>query len=180
MQREELKEIIRKDKKNYYATNKYKRIYDSFVKSKNVQLYKSIKYARKYRYYLENRKGLYNKIKFCVYARLNNIISTKNNIELYGKFGENLKLFHSNIIVNKEAILGNNVKLHGFNCIGNNGKNKKAPKIGNNVDIGVGAIIIGGIELADNIKVGANAVVNKSFLEKGITIAGVPAKKISN
>lgn len=180
MKKKELKEIIQKDKKNYYSTNKYKRIYDSFVRSKNIQLYKSIKYARKYRYYLENRKGLYNKIKFCIYSRLNNIMSIKNNIELYGKFGKNLKIYHSNIIVNKEAKLGDNVKLHGFNCIGNNGKNKKAPQIGNNVDIGVGAIIIGEIELADNIKVGANAVVNKSFLEEGITIVGVPARKISN
>ena len=106
-------------------------------------------------------------------------MNIKNNIELYGKFGKNLKIYHSNIIINKNAELGDNVTLHGANCIGNNGKNKNAPKIGNNVDIGVGAVIIGEIELADNIKVGANAVVNKSFLENGITIVGVPARKVS-
>lgn len=180
MQEKELKKIIEQDKKNYYSKNKYKRIYDILVKSKNVQLYKTVKYARKYRYYLENRNGLYNKIKFCFYSRLNNIMSTKNNVELYGEFGENLRIYHNNIIVNKEAKLGNNVKMHGLNCIGNNGKDSKAPMIGNNVDIGVGAVVIGGIELADNIVIGANAVVNKSFLEEGITIAGVPARKISN
>ncbi len=179
MKKKELKEILKQDKKNYYSTKKLKRIYDILVKNKNVQIYKSIKYARKYRYYLENRKGLYNKIKFCIYARLNNIMNIKNNIELYGKFGKNLKIYHSNIIINKNAELGDNVTLHGANCIGNNGKNKNAPKIGNNVDIGVGAVIIGEIELADNIKVGANAVVNKSFLENGITIVGVPARKVS-
>lgn len=180
MQDNELEKILEQDKKNYYSTDKYKMIYDCIVKNKNVELYKTIKYARKYRYYLENRNGLWNKIKFCIYARLNNIVGSKNNVELYGEFGENLKIYHGNIMVNKEAKIGNNVKMHGFNCIGNNGKDKKAPKIGNNVDIGVGAIIIGDIELADNIIVGANAVVNKSFLEEGITIAGVPARKISN
>jgi serine O-acetyltransferase len=56
----------------------------------------------------------------------------------------------------------------------------KAPKIGNNVFIGPGAKIFGDIEIADNVAIGVNSVVNKSFLEPGITIAGIPAKKISN
>lgn len=50
--------------------------------------------------------------------------------------------------------------------------------LGKNVDLGIGAKIIGGVTIADNIKIGANAVVTKSFTEPGITIAGVPAKKI--
>lgn len=53
-----------------------------------------------------------------------------------------------------------------------------APTIGNNVEIGFGAVIIGKIKIADGIKIGANSVVTKSFLEPNITIAGVPAKKI--
>ena len=54
------------------------------------------------------------------------------------------------------------------------------PKIGNNVVIGVGAVVLGDIHIADGIAIGANAVVNKSFGEPSIAIAGVPAKKISN
>ena len=46
------------------------------------------------------------------------------------------------------------------------------------ITLGAGCIVIGGVELADGITVGAGAVVTKSFLEPGITIAGVPAKKI--
>lgn len=42
---------------------------------------------------------------------------------------------------------------------------KKAPKIGDNVYIGPGAVLFGDIEIADNCWIGANAVVNKSFLE---------------
>ena len=44
--------------------------------------------------------------------------------------------------------------------------------------MGFGAVIIGKIKIADGIKIGANSVVTKSFLEPNITIAGVPAKKI--
>ena len=50
--------------------------------------------------------------------------------------------------------------------------------MGNNVDIGYGAVLIGGITIADDIKIGANAVVNRSFTEPGVTIAGVPAKVV--
>lgn len=52
------------------------------------------------------------------------------------------------------------------------------PVLGKNIDNGVGAVILGDIYIADGIKVSANAVVTKSFHELGITIAGVPAKRM--
>ncbi len=51
-------------------------------------------------------------------------------------------------------------------------------KIGNNCFIGQNTLILLGIELADNIIVAAGSVVTKSFKEKGIIIAGNPARKI--
>ena len=96
-----------------------------------------------------------------------------------GVFGEGLHIWHyGNIVVNGSAKVGNNCVLHGDSCIGNNGKTLKAPNIGNNVDIGVGAKIIGDITIADDIIIGAGAVVTRSFREPGITIAGIPAQKI--
>ena len=53
-------------------------------------------------------------------------------------------------------------------------------KRGDNVYIGPGAMLFGPIRIADDIAIGANAVVNRSFLEPGITIAGAPAMKISD
>ena len=64
--------------------------------------------------------------------------------------------------------------------IGKNiGKDNTSPKIGNNVWIGPGARIYGNITLGDNVVVGVNSVVNKSF-PSNITIAGVPARIINN
>ena len=83
-----------------------------------------------------------------------------------------------NIVVNGFARIGEMCQLHGDNCIGNNGITLAAPRIGNRVDIGVGAKIIGNIEIADDIVIGAGAVVNKSFKEPGITIGGVPAREL--
>jgi serine O-acetyltransferase len=85
------------------------------------------------------------------------------------------------IIVNPAAKIGVNCRIHPCTNIGTKaGFTDKVPKIGNNVYIGPGAKIFGDIIIADGIAIGANSVVNKSFFEQNITIAGVPARKINN
>ncbi len=97
-------------------------------------------------------------------------------------FGPGLCIAHvGTIVVNKDARVGENCRIHVCTNIGSGrGDVFSAPKIGNDVYVGPGAKIFGGIVIADNIAIGANSVVNKSFYEKGISIAGVPAKKINN
>ena len=69
--------------------------------------------------------------------------------------------------------------MHGNNCIGNAGPHDlRCPIIGDNVMVGVGAKIIGNVNIADGIKIAAGAVVVHSFDEPNITNAGVPAKKV--
>ena len=64
-------------------------------------------------------------------------------------------------------------------CIGDKGDfDNRAPVIGDNVDMGVGAKIIGPVTLADNLKIGANAVVTKSCETPSAVLVGVPAKAI--
>ena len=84
------------------------------------------------------------------------------------------------LVVNGNARIGKNCRIHEGVTIGTTGGSNKAPRIGNNVFIGSGAKIIGDIEIADDVAIGANAVVVKSILEKGTTWAGNPAKKISD
>lgn len=52
------------------------------------------------------------------------------------------------------------------------------PVIGDNCYIGTGAKIFGNITIGDNVKIGANAVVNKSF-GSNVTIAGIPARVVN-
>ena len=68
--------------------------------------------------------------------------------------------------------------MHGENCIGNNGKSIATARIGDYLDLGSGAKIIGDVELKDHVTVGANAVVTHSFLEENITLVGLPARKL--
>lgn len=55
---------------------------------------------------------------------------------------------------------------------------KNVPIIGDNVYIGPGAILFGDIRIGDNVMIGANSTVTKSFEESNIVIAGSPAKII--
>lgn len=97
-------------------------------------------------------------------------------------FGPGLSISHpGTIVVNGNARVGANCRIHVCTVIGTKaGYEDVTPKIGNNVYIGPGAKIFGDIEIADGIAIGANSVVNKSFTEPNIGIAGIPAKKIND
>lgn len=81
-------------------------------------------------------------------------------------------------MVNPNARIGKNCVLQGNVCIGNKGRADIVPVIGDNVDIGFGAVVVGEVYIADNTVIGANAFVNKSVNETGHLIAGVPARQI--
>lgn len=171
------KEIIDFEKKKYKERkNIFSRVSGYIVHGLNCQLYNLIHYYRLYNYYTNNSKNILLKL---YYERKYRKYAIRTNCEIYSKsIGKNFRIYHGGVIIGVNTIIKDNVKMHGHNCIGNNGKDKSEPIIGNNVNIGVGATIIGDIELADDIIVGANSVVTKSFLEPGITIAGNPARKI--
>lgn len=77
------------------------------------------------------------------------------------------------------GIVGRNFRVIGNAVIGTIDGNSM-PIIGDNVFVGFGAAIVGGIRIADNVAVGANAVVTKDILTSGVSVAGIPAKVISN
>lgn len=96
--------------------------------------------------------------------------------------GKGLNLAHlGTVVINTGAKIGDYCRIHVDVNIGTAAGHKNAaPTIGNNVYIAPGAKIFGDIEIADGVVIGANAVVNKSFTTPNVTIAGVPAKQISD
>lgn len=96
--------------------------------------------------------------------------------------GKGLSLAHlGTIIINSNARVGEYCRIHTDVNIGTAaGTSGDAPTIGDNVYIGPGAKLFGKITISNGIAIGANSVVNKSFTTSNITIAGVPAKKISD
>jgi serine O-acetyltransferase len=97
-------------------------------------------------------------------------------------FGPGLSIAHrGTIVVNSRARVGANCRLHACTNIGSwSGAARDAPVLGDDVYIGPGAVIYGPIEVADRIAIGANSVVNASFAEPDVTIAGAPARHVGD
>lgn len=99
----------------------------------------------------------------------------------FNTFGPGLSIAHYGyIVVNQNAKIAENCRIHEGVTIGATGGTSDSPIIGNNVFIGTGAKVLGGITIADGVSIGANAVVIKDVLESNITVGGIPAEKISN
>lgn len=114
-------------------------------------------------------------------ARKNRLGAKLGFIISAGCFGEGLKLEHyGSVIVNPKSRIGRNCIIHGNCCIGSNGGYPDdSPVIGDNVDIGQNAQILGGIRIADNVKIGAGAVVVKDIETPGVTVVGIPARIVN-
>lgn len=96
-------------------------------------------------------------------------------------FEEGLRINHYGlIVVNPEARVGKFCDIHQGVNIGQNIEQGSVPTIGDNCWIGPGAKIFGKIRIGNSVCIGANSVVNKSFDEDNITIAGVPARKVKD
>ncbi len=95
--------------------------------------------------------------------------------------GRGLHIMHLGpILMNGHVTVGENCSFHFNTGLVAGGTDDGVPTLGDNVIVGFGAVVLGGVHIADGIAIGANAVVNKNFLEPNITIAGVPARKISD
>ena len=146
------------------------------------EIFKFIVTMRKLEYYSNVSGGIFHRLGKIYYKLKFHKISVKLGFSVpINAFEEGLAIVHYGYLaVSKGAHIGKNCRVQTGVIIGATSGESDAPKIGNNVYIGAGAKIIGNITVADNVAVGANAVVVKSITEPSITVAGVPAKKISD
>lgn len=179
--KKELLRTLEEDKVINKRSDNYTQIIkDKILYSHDEPIWKYIKLLRRDEYYSNKSNIIYKFLKIII-RRKRNRLGMKLGFSIpINVIDSGLKIWHYNVTINGYAKIGKNCVFHGNNCVGNNSFSLSAPVIGNNVDIGVGAKIIGDIEIADDIVIGANSVVTKSFYEKGIVIAGIPAKKIKN
>lgn len=96
-------------------------------------------------------------------------------------FGPGLSIPHyGTIVVHGNTKAGRNCRLQEGVTIGATNGSHEAAVIGDNCYFGSGAKVIGAVRIADDVAVGANAVVTKDITEPGTTWAGIPAGKISD
>lgn len=84
-------------------------------------------------------------------------------ISVDANIGKGLYIGHPyNITVGMGATLGDNVNLHKGCTIGreNRGERQGAPKIGDNVSVGINATVVGNITIGNDVMIAPNSFVN--------------------
>jgi len=98
------------------------------------------------------------------------------------RVGPRLRLFHGQgLVVHEGTVIGADCVLRQCTTIGNktlaNGTAGTCPTLGDGVDVGANAVIIGAIKIGDRAVIGAGAVVVKD-VAPGAVVAGNPARVI--
>ena len=104
----------------------------------------------------------------------------KTGIETHpgAQIGKGLFIDHGmGVVIGETTVIGDNCLLYQGVTLGGTGKDKgkRHPTLGDNVMVGAGAKVLGPINIGNNVKVAANAVVLKDIPDN-CTAVGVPAR----
>ena len=98
------------------------------------------------------------------------------------KIGKGLVVYHClALVINKDVVIGDYCVLRHTTTIGTkltrDGTMSAAPKLGNHVDVGSNACIIGDISIGDNAKIGAGSVVIRDVSANCIAVGNPAVEK---
>ncbi len=140
-------------------------------------IWKLQKRLRKTEFYYNTGKKLRYRLSLMKLNKLENRYGIHIGVNICDR---GLKIMHlGSVLVNGRAKVGKDVCFHINTALVGQGVYDDAPMVGDGVIIGVGSILVGGITIANNVAIGAGAVVVKDVEEENIAVAGVPAKKVS-
>lgn len=111
-----------------------------------------------------------------IFIQYVNSVVTGAQISRRAIIGRGLHISHpQGIVVSGAAVIGDYCMLVGGNVIGRLGDGNRGPRIGDYCVAGVGAKILGDVEIGQHVHVGPNSVVLHS-LPDGVSVLGIPAK----
>jgi serine O-acetyltransferase len=186
MTKNELKSLLEEERALYLGEGRKKQSKKRLTNHKRYCIWRALHDFRLAQYYSYVRtdpgtsllRRRHAKFASLYYDRKRNRSGAFAGVEIgiNSSVGRCVNIWHGGIVIN--GTLGDGCILHGNNIIGNKGSGLKneTPVIGAGADIGAGAVIIGGVELAERCVIGAGAVVTKSCETPGAVLVGVPAK----
>ena len=151
-----------------------------FIRHFNSQS-ECVLYIRKMQYFYDK-----SKIKKVLAMLLKKKLVNKYGlcVEPTAIIGTGLHIPHpTGIVIGSSVVIGNNCSIYQNVTIGGarigDSKNANHPKIGDNVTIFAGSMILGNITVADNVVVAANSVLLTDATVPGL-YAGTPAKLVKS
>jgi serine O-acetyltransferase len=115
----------------------------------------------------------------CLYRFFKPVVEVITGIELPSetKLGRRFRIDHfGGIVISGDASFGDDCVIRNGVTVGlKNTGQRGAPQIGNRVDIGAGAKVLGAIKIGDDVAIGANAVVITDVPSNSIAV-GIPAR----
>ena len=101
---------------------------------------------------------------------------TKTSVPVFAEIGGGFRIASCGMIfIHSGTVIGRNCTLHHGVTIGNARAEGGIPIIGDNVEIGAYAQILGGVRIGDGAKIASMSVVLKDVPAEGFAI-GIPAK----
>lgn len=106
------------------------------------------------------------------------------NIDIHpgARIGRRFFIDHgAGVVIGETSEIGDDVLLYAGVVLGGTSldKKKRHPTIGNRVVIGSGAIVLGAINIQDDVKIGSGSVVVKD-VPAGNTVVGIPGRIVEN
>ena len=173
-----VKELIKSDCQRYYGVNDLK----GRLKTRYMQA--AFKYTTEYRkvhkYIQDGKKGIayyWHRYKSLKYS-----VKYGYQINAEAEIGLGFYMGHrGTVVVNGKAKIGANVNIATGVTIGqeNRGKRQGYPTIGDKVWIGSNSVIVGKINIGDNVMIAPNTFINFDVPSDSIVV-GSPAKIIPN
>lgn len=174
----EYKQYRQRDMEFYYKSSKKVRFWYWILRDPCFYIAKYIRLLRMEEYHANVSNSIWHRLMSIWALSRKNALGNKLGFKIPRNcIGPGLTIYHhGEVIVNEDARIGADCRFHGGNCIGNNGKTQAVPQIGDGLDLGIGAKIIGGVKLGNDVTVGANAVVTRSVEQDGVILVGLPAR----
>jgi serine O-acetyltransferase len=152
------------------------RTYDGDISRRGLWVMAVYRFGR-WRYTIQS--GLIRKPFSLLYKVLKVLSEILTSVELPCEvaIGRGLIIEHTfDIVISGDAVLGDDVVLRNGVTIGLRHRAfRGSPVIGNRVDIGAGAKILGPITIGDDVSIGANAVVLTDVPANSVAV-GIPAR----
>ena len=182
--KQELKDFLGRDRKALGLDKK--NLIVEYLKGniEPIVIWEYIQRLRQFEYYTnsaKNRNNPFIKLKYLLYKHYFKKMRLKYNIFIHPNvFGPGLNIVHPGYIwVDESSVVGENCTILPRVLLGKKKPGIPAPNIfiGDNCYIGTGATILGPIRIGNNVTIAAGAVVVKDIPDN-VIVAGNPAKII--